>query len=388
MPRVEDVEHRVEELLGPLVAEVLGQEATTAEVLAGELVPGRHDVPRRPTPRQVVEGGELAGDLVRLVERRVDRAGETETVGDGGEGGEDRERVGPADDVEVVDPTTVLAQAQALGEEQEVELGPLRRLGEVDERRQLDVAARPVGRSTPWCCSPRGSGPRGGSASGAGSSSLSVAGGVGEVRADGRYTINSVKITRIGRGSRLHDGRHPACRARSGAARRRRRPRRRRPQRRRPGRRRPRRSATPATGWPSTTSTPACSASPPRWRSASLPGRRRHPARVGRRPDGAPHAAVGGRGVRPARRPVPGPPRPRSRSLARTPPAQADRRGRRRRRPAGRHLRHREARTSGGPGRLRRPRRGPPHRRGRAAAEAVRPDAAWWRRPPSEPAWP
>ena len=55
-------------------------------------------------------------------------------------GGQDRQRVGAADDVEVVDLAALLAQAQALGEEEEVELAPLGGLGEVDERVELDLA--------------------------------------------------------------------------------------------------------------------------------------------------------------------------------------------------------------------------------------------------------
>ena len=66
---------------------------------------------------------------------------EAEAVGDGGERGEHGEGVGAADDVEVVDLAALLAQPQPLGEEEEVELGPLGGLREVDERAELDVAA-------------------------------------------------------------------------------------------------------------------------------------------------------------------------------------------------------------------------------------------------------
>ena len=52
-------------------------------------------------------------------------------------------RVGSADGVEVVDLAALLAQPQALGEEEEVELAALGRLREVDERVELDLAARP-----------------------------------------------------------------------------------------------------------------------------------------------------------------------------------------------------------------------------------------------------
>ena len=49
---------------------------------------------------------------------------------------------GSPEDVEVVDPPAVLAQPQALGEEQVVEQAPLGVAGEVLERREVDLAAR------------------------------------------------------------------------------------------------------------------------------------------------------------------------------------------------------------------------------------------------------
>ena len=143
---------RLEEALGALVALVLGQEPAAAEVLPGERIPRRHDVPRGTAVGEVVQRGELSGHLVGLVERRVDGAGQPEPVGHGGQRGEHRERVRPADHVEVVDLAALLAQAQALGEEHEVELAAFGGLGEVDERAELDVAARRRDRSTPWCC--------------------------------------------------------------------------------------------------------------------------------------------------------------------------------------------------------------------------------------------
>ena len=61
--------------------------------------------------------------------------------------GEHGERVGPADHVEIEDLAAVLAEAEALGEEEEVELAPLGDLREVHERREVGLAAR--GRITP-----------------------------------------------------------------------------------------------------------------------------------------------------------------------------------------------------------------------------------------------
>jgi hypothetical protein len=89
----------------------------------------------------VVEAGELARYLVRLVERRVDRAGQPDVLGHRGQGGQDREGIGPADHIQVVDQPVLLAQPQPFGEKQEVELATFGGLGELPERAELDVAA-------------------------------------------------------------------------------------------------------------------------------------------------------------------------------------------------------------------------------------------------------
>ncbi len=89
----------------------------------------------------MVEAGELAGHLVGLVEGGVDGAGQPEPVGDGGERGQDGEGVRAAHDVQVVDLAALFAQSQALGEEEEVELGAFGGAREVDEGGELDVAA-------------------------------------------------------------------------------------------------------------------------------------------------------------------------------------------------------------------------------------------------------
>ena len=143
VPRAEQLPGGAQERPGPLVTLILGQVTAAAEVLAGERVPGRHHVPRGPAAGQVVEAGELPGHLVRLVERGVDRPGQAEPVGDRGQRGQHGERVRPADHVQVVDLAALLAQPQPLGQEQEVELGPLGGLGQVHERAELDVAAGP-----------------------------------------------------------------------------------------------------------------------------------------------------------------------------------------------------------------------------------------------------
>ena len=141
-PGVEQRVRRLEEALGALVALVLGEEAPAAKVLSGERIPRRHDVPRGTAVGQVVQRRELPGDLVRFVEGRVDGAGQAEAIRHRGQRGEHREGVRAADHVEVVDLTALLAQAQTLGEEQEVELAAFGGLGEVHERAELDVTSR------------------------------------------------------------------------------------------------------------------------------------------------------------------------------------------------------------------------------------------------------
>ena len=107
--------------------------------------------PARPAERWSSDG-ELAGHLVGLVEGRVDRAREAEVVGDGGECGEDREGVGAADDVQVVDQPVLLAQPQPFGEEQEVELRRARRSARSARTTRTRCGCRPPGRSRRWCC--------------------------------------------------------------------------------------------------------------------------------------------------------------------------------------------------------------------------------------------
>ena len=81
--RVPQLAGHLDELGGALVAVVAREEAGTAEVLTRERV-GRGDrVPRGAAVAEMVEGRELAGELVRLVERGVQRGREPDTVGDG-----------------------------------------------------------------------------------------------------------------------------------------------------------------------------------------------------------------------------------------------------------------------------------------------------------------
>src|SRR5689334_14136088 len=90
----------------------------------------------------MVERSELPCHLEWFVEGGVDGSGEAETVGDRGQCGEHGERVRPTDDIEVVDEAAVLPQPQAFSEEEEIEQPSLGGLGEVDERVEIDLAAR------------------------------------------------------------------------------------------------------------------------------------------------------------------------------------------------------------------------------------------------------
>ena len=140
-PGLPQLPGRLDHLPGPVVAPGVVQVAVPPEVGAGEGVARRDHVPRRPSPRQVVEGGQLAGQLVGLVERRVQRSGQSDPLGHRRQGGEDHEAVGAADDVEVVDPAPLLAQPQTLGQEEEIEFGPFRGPGQMGKGREFDVAA-------------------------------------------------------------------------------------------------------------------------------------------------------------------------------------------------------------------------------------------------------
>lgn len=85
-----------EELGGPRVPVGPVQIAAAPEVLAGEGVRGGDDVPGGPARAEMVERGEPPGQFVRLVEGGVDRTGQAEPVGDGGERVQDGDRLGLA----------------------------------------------------------------------------------------------------------------------------------------------------------------------------------------------------------------------------------------------------------------------------------------------------
>src|SRR5690606_27149967 len=138
----------VDEVLGAAVAVGVVEVAAAAEVLACEGVGGRDDVPGGATVREVVDRREPAGDVEGFVERRAQGSGQPDALGDGGERGEHSRGVRTTDDVEVEDLSLVFAQAQAFGEEEEVEESGLGGLCEVSEGVEFDVAAR--GRIGPY----------------------------------------------------------------------------------------------------------------------------------------------------------------------------------------------------------------------------------------------
>ena len=120
-PAVPELASHGDELLGPLVAVGVIQESAAAEVLTGERVRRGDDVPAGAAVGQVVECRELPCHLERFVESGVDGACQAEVIGGRGQCRQDRERIGPSHDVEVVDPAAVLTQPQPLREEEEVE---------------------------------------------------------------------------------------------------------------------------------------------------------------------------------------------------------------------------------------------------------------------------
>ena len=75
-PAVPEFARHGEELLGPLVAVGVVEEAAAAEVLAGERVRRGDDVPARAAVGQMVEGGELPCHLEGFVESGVDGSGQ------------------------------------------------------------------------------------------------------------------------------------------------------------------------------------------------------------------------------------------------------------------------------------------------------------------------
>jgi hypothetical protein len=131
--------HEPHVLFGVLVAARHVNIAAAAEVLAGPAVHGGDDVPGRAAAREHVERREATGECVGLVVSRVLCCDETDAVGDGGEGCEVGLRVGAARDVDFDDLAEVLAQAQALAEEERVKEAALGGLDGLAERLEVDL---------------------------------------------------------------------------------------------------------------------------------------------------------------------------------------------------------------------------------------------------------
>jgi hypothetical protein len=132
-----------DELAGPLVPKAVVQETAAPEVLPEER-PGRGDhVPGCPPAGQMVQGGELAGQFVRLVEGGVEGPGQAEPFGHRGQGGQHGQGVRAADHVQVVDEATLFAEPQALGQEEEVEQAAFGGPGQVLEGAEVDLTAGP-----------------------------------------------------------------------------------------------------------------------------------------------------------------------------------------------------------------------------------------------------
>ena len=142
VPAVPELACHGDELLGPVVPVGVVQEAAAPEVLACEGV-GRGDhVPAGPSVREMVQRSELPCHIEGFVEGGVDGAHQPKPFGDGAEGGQHCERIGPAHHVEVMDSATVLTQSQPLRQEEEVEKSTLSSAGQMHEGGKIDLTSR------------------------------------------------------------------------------------------------------------------------------------------------------------------------------------------------------------------------------------------------------
>ena len=134
LPAIPKAEHDIHELFSPAVAAPVLHMRVQAEIERLLLAPGRHHVPGHPALRHVVQRGELAGHVVRLVVGGGRAGDEAEPFGDRGQRPDDRQRL------EHVDPRVVgqlvvilrgVAHRDAVGPEHEVDARPLGRAGHV-----------------------------------------------------------------------------------------------------------------------------------------------------------------------------------------------------------------------------------------------------------------
>src|SRR5476649_785716 len=76
VPAIPEFVHDIDELAGLLVAQRMRRQRRVAEIARSIVVGRGDDVPRRADRRDMIERGELAGDVVGLGETRGDRAAE------------------------------------------------------------------------------------------------------------------------------------------------------------------------------------------------------------------------------------------------------------------------------------------------------------------------
>ena len=108
-PAVPQRPYCVDQLVGACIPLGMLQIATAAEVLAGEGVRGGDQVPGGAAVGEMIERRELLGQLVRFVERGVDRPGQAEMRCHTGNRIENAEGVRATDYVEVVNFALMLA---------------------------------------------------------------------------------------------------------------------------------------------------------------------------------------------------------------------------------------------------------------------------------------
>ena len=113
------------------------------EIPGGVGVGGGDDVPAGAAARDVVERGEAAGDVVGRVEGCRGGGDESDALGDGGQRGQERERLEAGYGVAALQRVNRhVEHGQVVGHEEEVELRRLELLGEAPEVGEVEVGVR------------------------------------------------------------------------------------------------------------------------------------------------------------------------------------------------------------------------------------------------------
>ena len=114
---------------------------------------GGDEVPAGAAAADVIERGELARDVVRLVVARRRRADETDALGHHGERRQQRDRLEVGDVLHraALRLDVGLADGDAVGEEDHVELGALRGLRDLDVMLEIDAGVGLRPRMAPGC---------------------------------------------------------------------------------------------------------------------------------------------------------------------------------------------------------------------------------------------